>query len=184
MPTGRKERQCPGNWQSGVSTKRRLRCYGQESFCDWKQRHCRRRRYPGSGLAPHSPALCFPGCGAPAGPLRGREAGVQLRPPLPPRGRQDARGCMRARSAGRGCRVAGIRPGGQAGSDHGHGAPSHPVSSIPVPRATRGGGARLLPPPPRGGSERPVAAAALRITGHIIAGAARFRACSVAAALT
>lgn len=118
------------------------------------------------------------------GPCGGREAGVQLRPPLPPRGRQDARGYMRARSAGSGCRAAGIRPGGQAGNDHGHGAPSHPVSSHPVPRATRGGGARLLPPPSSGGSERPVAAAALRITGHIIAGAARFRACSVAAALT
>lgn len=85
------------------------------------------------------------------GPCGGREAGVQLRPPLPPRGRQDARGYMRARSAGSGCRAAGIRPGGQAGSDHGHGAPSHPIpshgrrgaaalgSSLPRPGAARSG---------------------------------------------
>lgn len=113
-------------------------------------------------------------------PCGGSEAGMQLRPPPPPRGRQGAAGRGRRRVSQRGQR--GLAPGTRLGVTTG--TLPHRIPSRPVPRAARGGGARLLPPPPRGGSERPVAAAALRITGHIIAGAARFRACPVAAALT
>lgn len=118
-----------------------LRC--QES-CEWKQRHRHRRRCPRSALEPPFPSTLFPSAaGRQPGPCRGGEAGVQLRPSLPPRDREGAagRGRRRACSAGGGCQAAGARPGGQTGSDHGHGV---------VPSRATGGAGRwrwALPSP-------------------------------------
>lgn len=103
--------------------------------------------------APASPALPWsptprrfvpPGCGAPAGPLRGQRAGDAASPLLPPSaGRAQREGDAEGER-----QAAGSRPGGQAGTDHWPGAPSRPVP--PAARAARGGGARLLPPRPAG----------------------------------
>lgn len=134
----------------------------QESFCEWKQGHRHRPPvFPGLRSLGRAPA---------EGEREGGRRGPGFAPCRPRAPQGPPQGGREGRQRGRGSRRRReLVPGGVG-----------PVCEGPRPRPVP----FSLPSGAWGGRRRRL----LRITGHIIAGAARppslFRACSVAAALT